>query len=69
LPSGGASGNNNTGDNLIEGTLQDPGMIIMIRPAVPLDGNSGGLLEYIIPNGLKNGAISINKITRLRPPL
>jgi hypothetical protein len=47
LPSGGKSGANNTADFLIKGTV-DPKNIITKRSALPLDGNKGGLPEYII---------------------
>lgn len=47
LPSGGASGATNTADFLIQGkaNIKD---IITSRPALPLDGNKGGLAELII---------------------
>ncbi len=47
LPSGGASGATNTADFLIQGkaNIKD---IITSRPALPLDGNKGGLPELII---------------------
>lgn len=47
LPSGGASGSTNTGQFVIEGTV-DLKNIINQRSALPLDGNRGGLQEYII---------------------
>ena len=47
LPSGGASGANNTADFLLKGTANKKD-IIKSRDALPLDGNSGGLPELII---------------------
>jgi RHS repeat-associated protein len=47
LPSGGASGANNTADFLLKGTASRND-IIKSRDALPLDGNSGGLPELII---------------------
>ena len=47
LPSGGASGSINTGQFIIEGTV-NPSYIMNQRSAFPLDGNAGGLIEYII---------------------
>ncbi len=52
---------------MIEGTLQDPSKIVKIRPAKPLDGNAGGLPEYIIPDGLNNGGIKIDKVGGVNP--
>jgi hypothetical protein len=47
LPSGGASGSNNTADFLVRGRVNRSD-IIESRPARPLDGNRGGLPELII---------------------
>jgi RHS repeat-associated protein len=47
LPSGGESGSNNTGEFLIKGTVNKSNIITQ-RAALPLDGNTGGLSEYII---------------------
>ncbi len=47
LPSGGASGSNNTGRFVIEGTVKKKN-IMQYKSADPLDGNKGGLLEYKI---------------------
>ncbi len=47
LPSGGTSGATNTADFLIQGKVS-PANIIKSRPALPLDGNRGGLPEHII---------------------
>ena len=67
LPSGGASGFNNSGRFVIEGTLQDPAGVVNVRSALPLDGNSGGILEYIIPNWQKTGAIQVNRVSGVNP--
>jgi hypothetical protein len=67
LPSGGASGFNNTGRFVIEGTLQDPASVVNVRSALPLDGNSGGILEYVIPNWQKTGAIQVNRVSGVNP--
>jgi hypothetical protein len=46
---------------LIEGTLLDPGAVVLTREALPLDGNhGGGLDEDIIPHGVENGAIRVD---------
>jgi hypothetical protein len=47
LPSGGESGANNTAEFLIKGRTS-LSSVIESRPALRLDGNKGGLLEYII---------------------
>ncbi|MEM1223855.1 MAG: hypothetical protein AAGH40_13975, partial [Verrucomicrobiota bacterium] len=47
LPSGGASGANNSADFLIQGRAK-ANDIIDTRSALPLDGNRGGLPELII---------------------
>ncbi|MCO5935526.1 hypothetical protein NAF17_08230 [Mucilaginibacter sp. RB4R14] len=47
LPSGGANGSMNSGQFVIEGTVK-PNAIITNRAALPLDGNKGGVPEYII---------------------
>jgi hypothetical protein len=47
LPSGGESGVNNTAEFMIEGKV-NINDIIEAHPATPLDGNIGGLREYII---------------------
>ncbi|QWT47339.1 hemagglutinin repeat-containing protein [Azospira inquinata] len=53
LPSGGASGANNTANFLIEGRVKAVD-VIKSRPALPLDGNRGGLPELIInPKNVK----------------
>jgi hypothetical protein len=52
LPSGGASGANNSADFLIQGRARASD-IIESRSALPLDGNRGGLPELIInPNNV-----------------
>ncbi len=58
LPSGGASGSLNTGQFVIEGSV-NPSYIINQRPAIPLDGGAGGLKEYIInPKAVKITRVS-----------
>ena len=57
LPSG------NTGNFLLEGTAKNKN-ILQQRSALPLDGNKGGLKEFIIdPKNVK-----VNKITEVKPP-
>ena len=61
LPSGGTSGSMNTAEFMLKGkvNMQD---IIKSRSALPLDGNKGGLLEYIIdPNKVRITDFSILK--------
>ena len=61
LPSGGASGATNTADFLIQGRV-NPGDIIKSRPALPLDGNAGGLPELIInPTNVRLNGFSVLK--------
>lgn len=67
LPSGGASGATNTGRFVIEGTLNDPSAVVLQRNALPLDGMKGGLPEYIIPNWMENGSITIRGVYGVNP--
>jgi hypothetical protein len=67
LPSGGASGATNTGQFVIEGTLNDPASVVLQRSALPLDGMKGGLPEYIIPNWMENGSITIRGVYGVNP--
>jgi RHS repeat-associated protein len=67
LPSGGASGVNNSGRFVIEGTLVDPSKVVLTRSALPLDGNAGDLPEYIIPKGLDNGAVRVDRVSGVNP--
>ncbi len=67
LPSGGASGANNTGRFVIEGILEDPAAVVAQRSALPLDGMKGGLSECIIPNWLENGSISLRRVSGVNP--
>ncbi len=61
LPSGGASGATNTAEFLIQGKV-NPADIIKSRPALPLDGNRGGLPEFIIdPNNVRLNNFSVLK--------
>ena len=67
LPSGGPSGANNTGRFVIEGTLNDPSRVVLTREALPLDGMKGGLPEYIVPNWIDDGAITIDRVSGVNP--
>ncbi|MTD56093.1 hypothetical protein [Amycolatopsis pithecellobii] len=67
LPSGGASGANNTGRFVIEGTLTDPSAVVLGRSALALDGIKGGITEYIIPNWLENGSVQITRVSGVNP--
>ncbi|MGQ7249267.1 RHS repeat-associated core domain-containing protein, partial [Halomonas sp. V046] len=67
LPSGGASGAKNSGRFVIEGTLQDPTGVVKTRSALPLDGTTGGIPEYIIPNALDNGSVKVNRVSGVNP--
>ncbi|KTR51039.1 RHS repeat-associated core domain-containing protein [Curtobacterium oceanosedimentum] len=69
LPSGKAeSGHSvNSGRFLIEGTLRDPNAVVRTRAALPLDGNRGGLDEYIIPQGIEKGAIQVDRVSGINP--
>ena len=66
LPSGGESGYNNTGDYLVTGVLINPMGIELIRPALPLDGNKGGLIEYVIrqPVSAYIAVLNIQKVDK-----
>ena len=69
LPTGGAEsgGSLNSGRFVIEGRLMDPDAVVLVRDALPLDGNTGGIPEYIIPGGLDNGAIQIERVSGVNP--
>jgi len=67
LPSGGESGATNTGQFAIEGTLNDPSAVVLQRSALPLDGTKGGIPEYIIPDWMENGSISIRGVYGVNP--
>lgn len=67
LPSGGSSGARNTGQFVIEGTLNDPAAVVLARDALPLDGMKGGLPEYIIPNWMENGSVTISRVSGANP--
>ncbi|NOZ13090.1 MAG: hypothetical protein GXO69_05510 [Acidobacteria bacterium] len=67
LPSGGTSGVTNTGRFVVEGRIVDPYKVIKVRKALPLDGNEGGVLEYIIPDWSENGAILIERVSGANP--
>ena len=57
----------NTGKFVVEGRIVDPYKVIKVRRALPLDGNEGGVLEYIIPDWSKNGAIRIERVSGANP--
>jgi RHS repeat-associated protein len=67
LPSGGASGATNTGQFVIQATLNDPSAVVLQRSAGALDGMKGGLPEYIIPNWMENGAVTIQRVSGVNP--
>ncbi|UWQ06666.1 RHS repeat-associated core domain-containing protein [Aliiroseovarius crassostreae] len=67
LPSGGESGATNSGRFVIEGTLQDPSATVLTREALPLDGTTGGLPEYIIPNAIESGAVRVDSVGGVNP--
>ena len=67
LPSGGGGGATNTGQFVIEGELVDPSKVVLRGNAVPLDGNAGGIPEYVIPNWVDNGAIRITRVSGVNP--
>jgi len=61
LPSGGASGSTNSANFMIKGQVNSKD-IIRSRGALPLDGNKGGLIEYIIdPKKVKIEDFSVLK--------
>lgn len=41
--------------------------VALSRPTLPLDGNTGGLPEYIIPNGIGSGAINVTGVGGVNP--
>jgi hypothetical protein len=47
--------------------LIDPSKVVLTRSALPLDGKAGGLPEYIIPKGLDNGAIRVDRVSGVNP--
>jgi RHS repeat-associated protein len=67
LPSGKWSGVVNSGQYVIEGTLLDPSKVVKTRRALPLDGNTGRLPEYIVPGWQDNGAIRIDRVSGVNP--
>lgn len=62
LPSGGASGATNTAEFMIQGTVKTSN-IMKVRSALPLDGNVGGLSEYII----NPANVRLNNFSVLKP--
>jgi RHS repeat-associated protein len=67
LPSGGPSGAHNSGRFVIEGTLEDPSAVVKIRRALSLDGQHGGAAEYIIPNPIDSGAVTVDRVSGVNP--
>ncbi len=68
LPSGKESGVNNSGQYLAVGTLVD-WTGVTIRPALPLDGNTGGgVVEFLVPNPQQQIVILHERIV-LNPPV
>jgi hypothetical protein len=45
----------------------DPTKVVQTRTALPLDGNLGGIPEYIIPNALDNGAVRVDRVSGVNP--
>ena len=66
LPSGGSSGYNNTGQFVTEGVLEDTTGVI-VRPAGALDGNPGGLTEYLIPDSASK--VRVTNVSGANPEL
>ncbi len=69
LPSGKESGVINSGRFVITGTVTDSSKCVKSRRALPLDGNKGGLTEYIIPNPFESGAIKVQNVQGITPEL
>lgn len=67
LPSGGESGAVNTGQFVIQGTVEDASKCVSSRKALPLDGNKGGLNEYIIPKAIESGAVKVTNVSGVNP--
>lgn len=67
LPSGGESGAVNTGQFVIQGTVEDASKCVLSRKALPLDGNAGGLNEYIIPNAIESSAVKVTNVSGVNP--
>ena len=45
----------------------DPAAIVSRRLAESLDGNPGGLVEYIIPNGINNPGLRVVRVSGVNP--
>jgi RHS repeat-associated protein len=67
LPSGKASQVVNSGQYVIEGTLMDPDKVVKTRRALPVDGNTGRLPEYVVPGWQENGAIRVDRVSGVNP--
>ena len=51
LPTNSEGGTNNSAELLMTARITDTAGVVNIRTALPLDGNNGGIIEYIIPSG------------------
>jgi hypothetical protein len=54
-------------DLINTGSLNDPSAVVLQRSALLLDSVKGGIPEYIIPNWLENGSITINGVYGVNP--
>ena len=61
--------NVNTGEKMVTGVVTDASKVKLKRRALALDGNKGGLPEYVIPNPYDSGGIQIITIEDLIPNL
>lgn len=59
--------NENTGQFVIEGTLNDPSGV-WTRGALELDGNGGGLDEVVMPHGSASSKVDITNVSGANPP-
>ena len=69
LPSGGESKANNSAQFVIEAIVEDASKCIESRYALPLDGNTGGAPEYIIPDAIESGAVKVINVFGINPEL
>ncbi len=56
----------NPGRFLVEGVLNDPDEVSVIRPALPLDGNPGGWPEFLIDDAAK--AVDVVGVSGVNEP-
>ena len=61
--------NVNTGEKMVIGIVTDASRVKLKRKALSLDGNRGGLPEYVIPDPYDSGGIKIISIEDLDPNL